>query len=73
MQKLRPYTLFYATVRRNQMTIYQRLMKACKEYSGISLTPTETAELAYVFRKLAQYKRTHNAYVTFGKKAKKGG
>ena len=55
------------------MTIYQRVMKACKEHAGISLTPFETKELADVMRTLRQYKRTHNAYVTFGKKAKKGG
>ena len=53
------------------MTIYQRLMKASKEHSGISLTPTETKELASVMRAMAQYKRTHNAYVTFGKKHRK--
>lgn len=53
------------------MTIYQRIMKASKENAGISLTPFETKELGDVMRKLAQYKRTHNANVTLGLESKK--
>jgi hypothetical protein len=48
------------------MTIYQRVMKANKEFSGICLTPTETSELASVLKSLAHYKRTHNANVKLG-------
>jgi hypothetical protein len=53
------------------MTIYQLVMKASKEHAGISLTPFETKALGDVMRKLAQYKRTHNAHVTFSKKRKR--
>lgn len=53
------------------MTMYQWLMKAYNEHAGISLTPIETKELAHVMRKLVQYKRTHNAHVTFSKKRKR--
>ena len=51
------------------MTIYQRLMNCKKTHSGIELTPTETAELASVMRSMAIWKRTHNAQVTFGRRA----
>jgi hypothetical protein len=53
------------------MTIYQQVMKADKEGCGIWLTTPETKELASVMRAMAQYKRTHNAQVTFGKKRKR--
>jgi hypothetical protein len=53
------------------MTIYQRVMRAVQYNGGIVLTPSETKALGTVMKKMAQYKRTHNAQVTFGKKRKR--